>query len=536
MKKYILEFKYQFAFLTFLLVLVSGLEVLSAVIMANIINAIAIRNINDFMQAIFIWLSIWLGIVVIRYLLSILETNFEQGIANKIRSDLVDAINNENYENYNSQDNARFVSWMNNDTQQIVDRSLTYLYVVIETISSIILSLITLWKYNLWLMLASVVLALITLYLPKVLDKKLAIASSELTQENENFVKTASDMLSNFNLLFSFNALSLMKKNITSKADNLKNAYVKQAKVYGGIAVLGFIGNIISQIGLTGFSGVLVMKGMITIGAIYSISSLSGSIFNGVGNLPNYLSYVKSSNPIFEKFEKFIATNPNPDEENTKRKLIANQPFLAMEDVSFHYPHAKENVINHFSYKFEKNKKYFLAGDSGCGKSTILKLLAGFYPSYSGKIILQGQQLKDYSSTQLHNKIFYLDQHAQVIKGTVRENLNLTDHYPDQQLKEVLAKMHLDHSDVFLNKIVEKGGSSLSGGQLQRLALARALLRSPKIFLLDEGTTGVEAKTATELEQILLKDPTKTVIVVNHSETEENKKLFDEVINLMPSK
>lgn len=530
MKKYILHAKVQFLLLSFLLILVSGLNVLSAVVMANIINVIVERQLLSFFQQLLIWLGIWVIVVLIRYRLATLETEFEQGIANQIRSDIVDAITRQNYEKYNAQDSTRFVSWMNNDVQQIVDRGLSYLYVVIEEVSSIVLSLVTLWIYNIWLMLLSVVLAVLTLLLPKLLNKKLALTSARLTKENEKFVQVASDMISSFNMLFSFNALSLMKKKINTESKSLKSAYVNQAKIYGGITALGFIGNIVSQIGVTGLSGILVINKLISIGAIYSVSSLTGNIFNGVGNLPNYISYIRSSKPIFKKFEKFIVENS--DNKQGKIEVKSAEPFLTMENVTFHYPNSKKNILNNFSLKFEKNNKYFLDGDSGCGKSTILKLLAGFYPSYLGKIMFNGRQITEYSSQVLHNNIFYLDQHPQVIQGTIRENLNLSSNYSDRKLKQVLTEMHLDTSDEFLDTFVKKDGNSLSGGQLQRLALARALLRDFKVFLLDEGTTGIERETANELEQILLRDPNKTVIVVNHNETKDNMKLFNKVINL----
>ncbi|RVU71543.1 MULTISPECIES: ABC transporter ATP-binding protein [Lactobacillus] len=530
MKTYILKSRYKFIFLIFLLVMVAALQVYSAVVMANIINAIVAHHLNVFCQQMLLWFLIWVVIAGIRFSLSILETNFEQGIANNIRNDLVETIANESYEKYNSQDGTKFVSWMNNDLQQVVDKGITYLYVVTESISSIVLSLITLWNYNLWIMLISIVLAAITLYLPSILNRRLAKTSAALSRQNEGFVRVASDLLNSFNMLFSFNALSLMKKKINQEAGKLKAAYVSQAKVYGGIAVLGFLSNIISQISLTGLTGLLVYKGMLGIGVIYSVSNLTGNIFNGVGNLPNYLSYIKSTEPIFAKFEKFIAENASSN--SNSQALTVAEPFLAMKDVEFKYPNTQNIVIKDFSYNFEQNKKYLLDGDSGCGKSTILKLLAGYYPSYNGKILFEGHDLNEYAPQQLHENIFYLDQHPQVIQGTVRDNLELIDDFTEQQLKQVLKQVYLDDSDEFLNTNVEKGGSSLSGGQLQRLALARALLRKSKVFLLDEGTTGIETKTAIELEQLLLKDPNKTVIVVNHGEAEENMKLFDHVINL----
>lgn len=172
MKKYIFHYKYKFIFIVMLLIAVAGLEVYGAVIMANVINAVINKHLSKFYTQMIFWLLIWSIIIIIRYSLSIFETKFEQSIANKIRADIVETISHESYQEYNSSDNSKFVSWMNNDTQQIVDKGITYLYIVVEAISSIILSLITLWKYNIWIMLASIFLAFITLFLPKILNNK----------------------------------------------------------------------------------------------------------------------------------------------------------------------------------------------------------------------------------------------------------------------------------------------------------------------------------------------------------------------------
>lgn len=143
--------------------------------------------------------------------------------------------------------------------------------------------------------------------------------------------------------------------------------------------------------------------------------------------------------------------------------------------------------------------------------------------------------LQDCRSSSINAKILYLDQNPQALNASIRKNLALTDTYTDEQLIRVLLKVKLiaDKEDgaSFLEKRAGQDGSNLSGGQLQRLALARGLLRHISIILLDEGTSSIDATNAIAIENMLLGEPNLTLIMVSHTPHDNNKNQFDKVIH-----
>jgi len=181
------------------------------------------------------------------------------------------------------------------------------------------------------------------------------------------------------------------------------------------------------------------------------------------------------------------------------------------------------------------NKKYLIVGKSGSGKTTLLRIIAGYYRNYEGQLFLGKYNLQDYTSSPINSKMLYLDQRPQALNASIRENLNLTDNYTDEQLIGALLKVKLISDTTsglsFLNKQVGQDGSSLSGGQLQRLALARGLLRNIRIILLDEGTSSVDSVNAIAIENMLLRDTNLTLIMVSHTPHDRNKSQFDEIIS-----
>jgi ATP-binding cassette subfamily B protein len=192
-------------------------------------------------------------------------------------------------------------------------------------------------------------------------------------------------------------------------------------------------------------------------------------------------------------------------------------------------------IIKDFSVVLEKGKKYALLGESGSGKTTFAKVLAGLLDNYSGNVFFDKIELKEIQRHSLFNQITYVDQNVYVFAESIRFNISLGENFSDEEIWEALRKSQLDE---FVNSLdgkleykLSENGKNLSGGQRQRLALARAFIRNVSFVIIDEGTSALDMKNAMEIENTLMAEPDTGMIIISHSLSEETKKKLDNVIS-----
>jgi ATP-binding cassette subfamily C protein len=290
----------------------------------------------------------------------------------------------------------------------------------------------------------------------------------------------------------------------------------------------------LSQVLLIGLSGFLALHGFVKIGTLMAVGALSGNVFNNLGNMSTYLGSMRGVKPLFRKYDQLIPSDRLSKEKNTV-PLAPSVAAIQALNVSFKYQ--DKPIIRNFSYTFLAQKKYLILGASGTGKLTLLKLIAGYNTDFTGTLSLFDKNYQDLSQQTILSRILYLDQQPRLLNATVRQNLQLLDHFSEESLAQVLVETNLIQSladaPQFLEINVGEDGINLSGGQKQRLALARGLLRHDiKIILMDESTSSVDAKTAAKIEADLLTNSNLTVIMVSHTPHQENMKLFDDIIRM----
>ena len=196
---------------------------------------------------------------------------------------------------------------------------------------------------------------------------------------------------------------------------------------------------------------------------------------------------------------------------------------VEFKDVSFKYPDADENIISNISFKVNKGETVAFIGSTGSGKSTLINLIPRFYDVTSGEILVDGINVKDYREDILHNKIGYIPQKAVMFTGTVKENITYGESgrkkINKQEIEKVLkvaqAYDFVSKMDGKLDSHIARGGTNVSGGQKQRLAIARAIARNPEIYIFDDSFSALDYKTDKELRKELkkyTKDATSLIV------------------------
>lgn len=246
---------------------------------------------------------------------------------------------------------------------------------------------------------------------------------------------------------------------------------------------------------------------------------LSGALFVSLMAIMYVSMYAFMGQSVVEKLESIF-------EEMNSNKLTfgSNNEFenynITFENVSFGYTDKK--IINDLSFSLEENKSYALVGSSGSGKSTIAKLISGFYKVDSGVIKIGNRSISSYSEEALINNIAFVFQNVKLFKTSIYDNVKIGK--ADASYEEVMTAMNLAGCNSILDKFSEREqtqigtkGVYLSGGEKQRIAIARAILKDAKIIIMDEASAAVDPENEYELQRAfsnLIKD--KTVIMIVH--------------------
>lgn len=272
-----------------------------------------------------------------------------------------------------------------------------------------------------------------------------------------------------------------------------------------------------------------VMSNVLSIGQFALVFQQSLNLVFSAEDILNQYSSMGARNKYLDRFFEFFKTEKiikSPDKPKTLPKLPTPQS-IEFKDVSFHYPETKRYVLKNFNLKINSGEKIALVGENGAGKTTIIKLLLRFHDVTSGEILVNGVNIKEIDLDKWHSYVGALFQDFIKYNFTFKENVYIGDLSKNNQeklLKDAITKSgaesFLKSLPNGLNQIVGKmfkGGIDLSGGQWQKLALARAFFRDAPILILDEPTSAIDAKAEYEIfqnVQNLQKD--KTVIIISH--------------------
>ena len=195
------------------------------------------------------------------------------------------------------------------------------------------------------------------------------------------------------------------------------------------------------------------------------------------------------------------------------KKTAEETGTVEFKNVSFKYPDANEYLLRNISFKANKGETIAFIGSTGSGKSTLINLIPRFYDATEGEILVDGINVKDYKLNTLHNIIGYVPQKAFMFTGTVKENIKFGDNGKKEATDEVVKKVievaqaseFVEKMEGKLNSHIARGGTNVSGGQKQRLSIARAIARNPEIYIFDDTFSALDYKTDATLRKELKK-------------------------------
>ena len=379
------------------------------------------------------------------------------------------------------------------------------------------------------------------------------LTTSPLEKSMESFAESAKaytgeirDDFAGFRLIRSYGILPLIlrkhdNKNRAMETANRQNINCRMVCAYAG----NFVG-LLSTVLVMAMASYFSLKGMFSAGMVIAFGHLIGQIISPIESMPSIVANFRASRPLEKRFRHLLGENI------TSRNLLiqtlstkdadipkANgfREEIILDKLSFRYETLSREVLRNLSFRFRTGKHYAVIGKSGCGKSTLLSLLLGHYPNYSGSIRYDGVELRELTREYLGNTVAYVSQDTFLFQDTIQNNITLYhEEYTPQEIEAVLEQAGLkelvDSLPEGLSAMVEENGKNFSGGEKQRLSLARALLRKSRVLLLDEFTANVDKETAEKIEEQVMGLKDCLIITVTHRLTPDMRSRYDGILDL----
>lgn len=334
------------------------------------------------------------------------------------------------------------------------------------------------------------------------LTKKLKKVQNLIVAETTALAGSTTESLRNIELVKSLGLVDQEIHRLNTTTDKILKLELKKLRYVRSISfVQGTLVNLMTNVILL-FLLFLVFKQTITFGQFFSLYIYSFFVFGPLSELGTVITNYREAQVSLKRFADILAI-PKENVPATPVSL-SRVTSLAFEDVSFKYKSAPSPALEHISFTLDKGRTIAFVGPSGSGKTSLVKLLVGLYRPVSGAILYNGIPSNDINLEELRSQIGFVTQDTQLFAGTIKENLLFVNPLAtDAEIVDVLHKSAADNllarAEKGIDTVIGEGGVKISGGEKQRLSIARALLRRPAVLVFDEATSSLDSITEEEI-------------------------------------
>ncbi|ASP27994.1 ABC transporter ATP-binding protein [Spiroplasma corruscae] len=419
-----------------------------------------------------------------------------------------------------------FISWYTNDIESIGNMVFTSVFNISSGISSVILSTYAIFRFHWIIGLSLFGITLLMIILPSIFQGLVSKRAQVMSKNQEEFSNRVENLLNGYRLFSYINKKRVFKhliKNSTLKVEKSVASYGNAKSTQQSVL---FALMIASQLIMMFVSIFLALNNKTDKGTMLSVANISGTFFQGVNALFGSMFTIRAGVMIFKKFVF----------KNTQNEYVSkNIKFKNLEVKNLKYKINNSVVFNELNLTIEDSKKYLIVGESGRGKTTLLKLVFGLIDDYQGDIILNNNlSYKELDKNDIKDIIFYIPQETFIFNDTLRNNITLfDDSISDEQIMDVIQKVNLTKwiKKNSLDTIINSEFKNLSAGEMQRVSLARALVSNKQVLLFDESTANLDAENRGLIEN-LFGSLNKTILFISHTALVENNKNFYQVIKI----
>lgn len=429
---------------------------------------------------------------------------------------------------FQKESTSTYISALTNDVNSIelnyMEGSLNIMIQVIMFVGGLASMAYLNWKITL----AVILTCLVPLAISIVFGKSIENAEKKTSAQNASFTGLVKDLLTGFSVIKSFRSEHEFANGFDIENASVEARKRKKRDLISVITLFSNGGGILVNLAIFGLGAFMAIEGDISVGTLIAFVQLANYVIMPLQVLPAAVSNKKASTLLIDKMEAACVE----EKETVSIKKDHFDRAISMKNVSFAYDSGNE-ILQNISLDFEKGKSYAIVGGSGSGKSTLLQLLLGYH-EFQGDITYDHDSIRDFSHDDLFEMCALIQQNVFLFDDTIYNNITMLKEFDDLQIQKAVKQSGL--AELWNKKGHDyhcgENGCHLSGGEKQRISIARSLLKQNSIMFMDEATAALDPITAASVEDAILSLLNMTNIVVTHKLQKELLSRYDEIIVL----
>lgn len=428
---------------------------------------------------------------------------------------------------FQKESTSTYISALTNDVNSIEMNYLDGGFQIFGQTLLFVGGLAAMFYLNVWLTIAVILMCLLPLGISMVFATSIEKSEQQTSMKNAGFTGLIKGLLDGFTVIKSFQAEKEIQKNVIKENHEVEKIKRKRRNLISMVTLMSSIGGFLVSMSVFVVGGYLAIQKELSVGVLIAFVQLTNYVVSPLQIAPSLISARKASKSLIDKLQQ---TCKIQDIEVVNTPCINFENEIEFKQVNFSYD--KEHmVLQDIQCHFEKGKSYAIVGGSGSGKSTLLQLLLGYH-AYDGDIQIDHTSMKQIMSDHLYELFSMIQQNVFIFDDTLENNITLYKRFDEQQIEKAVKMAGL--YDFWKEKGKDypcgENGIHLSGGEKQRLSIARSLLKDTPILLMDEATAALDVKTSYMIEDAILRMKDKTRIVVTHKLQKEILSRYDEIL------
>lgn len=520
LKKYIYIHKQRFVLIILISSLIALSEVILSIMMGKFTNAaVGLDKKNLIIYGLFSVASLLL-VYVFQKAELFTRNKFTQKCILSVKEDLYESVLYSSNGELHKEGNSYYINVITNELNTLRSDYFNNICNCVGLIFQIVLGSIALIILNVKLFIAISVVSVMPVLINPVLKRRVGIKKKNYIDSTRNQYKVISELFGGIDTI-RMNYVTKKFKERTMIAENTQEQAQFESNCNDGniVALTRFVG-MTSQVICMLIAAFFVASGEMKIGAMISSTQLLNYVFPSINLLNSKLVIINGTQRLQNDIENILGYT---HDQGTEIFCNGDIHFRKL-SIAF----GGKQVFKDFTYSFIKNKKTAIIGESGKGKSTLVKTLLGLNEVYDGEIEINSYPLKTIKRKSLYKGIAYAPQKPFIFKGSLEDNISMFKPYDKDKLNKIIEKLNIGE---LKGKILDDE-SSLSGGEASRVGVARAMMRKADIIIFDEPSSALDPITSNIINNVIFGIEDETVIVITHDWDEKYLFSFDKVLNL----